>query len=66
MRAVDAGPVRQLMDRYDDLRRQLADACLLTLADRFQLDKVFTFDARDFRVARTPGGRSLRILPDDA
>lgn len=64
LRREDWDPIRTLLARYADLGLQLADACLLQLSDRLQTDAVLTFDRRDFSVARTPTGRSLRILPD--
>jgi uncharacterized protein len=51
------------MRRYRKLDPQIADAALVHLAERENLETVFTLDRRDFSVYRVSGGRSLRILP---
>ena len=48
--------------KYRRLAPQLADAALVYLAERENLDTVFTLDRRDFSVYRLAGGRSLQIL----
>jgi uncharacterized protein len=48
--------------RYKKLSPQLADASLVYLAERENLDTIFTFDRRDFSVYRLAGGRTLQIL----
>ncbi len=60
----DLTPISLLLQKYRDLELQMADACLLQLADRMDLDYILTFDRRDFGAARTPSGRSLTILPE--
>ena len=52
-----------LMKRYEDLPAQLADASLVYLAERENIDTVFTTDRRDFLVYRTTDGRALEIIP---
>lgn len=49
--------------RYRKLEAQIADAALIHLAERENLETVFTLDHRDFSVYRLSGGRSLEILP---
>lgn len=61
----DVASIQGLIKTYRNLRLQLADACLLHLADRLDTDYVFTFDRRDFGAARTPMGRFLTIVPSD-
>jgi predicted nucleic acid-binding protein len=56
--------VLAIMRRYRKLGAQLADACLLELADREDTDLVFTLDRPDFTVYRLPDGRALRLLPE--
>lgn len=58
----DLPAIEQLLTRYQDLKLQLADACLLQLADRLNLQHIFTFDQRDFNAATTPSGRTLQQL----
>ena len=48
--------------KYRKLTPQLADAALVYLAERENLDAVFTLDRRDFSVYRLAGGRALQIL----
>jgi uncharacterized protein len=48
--------------RYRKLSPQLADASLVYLAERENLDTIFTLDRRDFSVYRVAGSRTLQIL----
>jgi len=50
--------------RYADLKPQLADLTLLYLAQRENIDLVFTLDRRDFVVLRTDDNKPLRLIPD--
>ena len=55
-----------LMDQYDKQPMDLADASLVTAAERLRARRVFTLDRRDFRVYRARFGHKqerLRILP---
>jgi predicted nucleic acid-binding protein len=56
--------VSRFMLRYRNLGAQLADACLVYLAEHEQIDTIFTLDRRDFSVYRYRGNRSLALLPD--
>jgi len=49
--------------KYADQSPQLADASLVHLAERLNIDSVFTFDRRDFSVYQTTTGRTLQIVP---
>ena len=51
------------MKRYDKIGAQLADACLVYLAEREDIRTVFTLDRRDFSVYRSGGNRRLRVIP---
>jgi len=62
--AEDALPIGSIMNKYANIRVQLADAALVHLAARDGLDTVFTLDQRDFSVYRLPRGRAFRILPN--
>lgn len=50
--------------RYRQLGAQLADACLVYLAEHESIETVFTLDRRDFSVYRLRDKRSLTILPE--
>src|SRR5438093_6832822 len=53
----------QFIRRYNRLGAQLADACLVYLAEREGIDTVFTLDYRDFSVYRYRGNRALKLVP---
>jgi uncharacterized protein len=59
----DATEIAELLRRFRKLKPQLADAALVHLAHRENIDTVVTFDQRDFRVYRTRTGRALKLLP---
>jgi uncharacterized protein len=59
----DAAAIAAVMKRYRKLKPQLADAALVHLAQRENIDTVFTLDQRDFRVYRTQSNRALKLLP---
>ncbi len=61
-----AGWMRRFLDRYADLRPQLADASLVYVAEQLGTDAIFTLDRRDFTVFRTEAGRPFRLLPEPA
>jgi predicted nucleic acid-binding protein len=56
--------VRAMLDRYRSLHPQLADLCLVYLADREAIQTIFTLDRRDFRVYRYRGRSAFRLLPE--
>ncbi|MBI3619067.1 PIN domain-containing protein [Candidatus Peregrinibacteria bacterium] len=49
--------------QYADQGVQLADACLVYLAEREKIDIVFTLDRRDFTVYRLANKKALKLLP---
>ncbi len=51
------------VERYRNLRAQVADAALVYLAEREGIDTVFTLDRRDFSVYRMRNNIRLRLLP---
>jgi predicted nucleic acid-binding protein len=51
------------MKKYESIGPQLADAPLVYLAGREQIETIFTLD-RDFSIYRTGRKRSFRILPE--
>lgn len=60
----DAGPIADLLQKYESLRPELADAALVHLANRESIDTIFTLDRRDFAVYRSARNRSFRLIPD--
>jgi predicted nucleic acid-binding protein len=61
--ASDAPRMRALMRRYRDLPMDLADASLVTVAERDGINRVFTLDRRDFRVYRPAKVGHFSIVP---
>lgn len=59
----DIPALRALMEKYRDLPMDLADAALVHVAEREDLQQILTVDRRDFTVYRTASGRALEILP---
>ena len=60
----EAGSVAALMKRYEDITPQLADATLVHLAIREQIETIFTLDQRDFSIYRMGRKRGFRIVPE--
>lgn len=52
----------ELMQKYQDLPMDLADASLITAAERLGLNRVFTVD-RHFRAYRIEGRRTFEVVP---
>ena len=61
--SLEAEGVAAVMKKYQDLRPQLADACLVYLANRDGIDTVFTLDRRDFSMYRSARRKVFRIVP---
>jgi hypothetical protein len=51
------------MKRYEKIGAQIADACLVYVAEREGIDTIFTLDQRDFSVYRYSKNRRLKIIP---
>jgi predicted nucleic acid-binding protein len=51
------------INKYADQSPQLADASLVHLAERLDINSIFTLDKRDFSIYRTTAGHALDILP---
>jgi len=60
----EAEPIAAVMKRYEDIHPQLADSVLVYLANREQIDTIFTLDQRDFSIYRSGRKRSFRIVPE--
>jgi len=61
--ASDIAGIHSILDQYADQDFDLADACLMHLANRQSIETVFTLDVKDFSVYRNPSGQRLSILP---
>ncbi len=57
-----ADDIATLMEKYDDLPMDLADASLVWLAGEMGLDEIATLDVTDFGIYRLPGGKRLTNL----
>lgn len=53
-----------LMDRYERLPMDFADATLVAVAEALQIATVFTTDRRGFAAYRRPRARHFEILPE--
>jgi len=61
--SADVAGINSILEKYEDQGFQLADAALMYLAEREQIDRVFTLDERDFLVYRNSSGKPLSIVP---
>ena len=52
------------MLKSENIRPQLANACLVYLAEREKIDAVFTLDQRDFLSTSVGRKRPFRIIPE--
>jgi uncharacterized protein len=59
----DIPRMRALMDKYQDLPMDLADAALVRVAERERVRAIFTTDRRDFSVYRPLGLGKFKIVP---
>jgi predicted nucleic acid-binding protein len=60
----EAGKVSEILEQYASLRPQFADAALVYLAHRENIETIFTLDRRDFLVYRTARKKPFRLLPE--
>ena len=59
----DCARMRELMWKYRDLPMDLADAALVSVAERESIRRIVTIDRRDFEIYRPHGLGSFEILP---
>jgi uncharacterized protein len=59
----DGIPIAVILKKYRRLKPQLADAALVHLARRENIETVFTVDRRDFLVYRPSPHRGFKIVP---
>jgi predicted nucleic acid-binding protein len=62
MDEADLSGIAAILAKYQGLGIQLADACLVHLANREGIETVFTLD-RDFGVLRLTRGKKFRVIP---
>jgi uncharacterized protein len=55
--------IEAILAKYQDQEFQLADACLMHLAERESISQVLTLDQQDFSLFRTAAGKPLTLLP---
>lgn len=60
----EAAAIAQVMKQYRSLHPPFADAMLIYLAARENIETIFTLDRRDFSVYRTARGRAFRVVPE--
>ena len=59
----DLPGIAAILTRYKDLGVQLADASLVQIANREEIETIFTLDRRDFSVLRLARGKKFRLVP---
>lgn len=57
---------RELLDQYSTLNIGLADAAVISTAERIGTRRILTVDKRHFRVVRAFDGKPFTLLPADA
>ena len=60
---VDVIRSRDVMATYADNRFDFVDCCIMALAERLKVTKIYTFDRRDFSVFRPVHCDYLELLP---
>jgi predicted nucleic acid-binding protein len=58
----DTAGVKQVLRKYKDRKIDLADACLIRLADQFGTGDILTLD-QDFTIYRWGRNKPFRVLP---
>jgi predicted nucleic acid-binding protein len=58
----DTAGVKQILRKYKDRKIDLADACLIRLADQFGTADILTLD-QDFAIYRWGKNKPFRVLP---
>lgn len=59
----DVPRMRELMRKYADRPMDLADAALVTVAERDKIRTIFTVDKQDFSIYRLHGRSRFTIIP---
>jgi predicted nucleic acid-binding protein len=53
-----------LLEKYQDIPMDFADATLVALAEEVQVGEIFTLDRRDFEIYRWGRNRAFKIYPN--
>lgn len=61
----EAASVKQVLRKYRDRKIDLADACLIRLADMFETGDILTLD-RDFTIYRWGRNKPFKVLLDNS
>jgi predicted nucleic acid-binding protein len=59
----DLTRIREIMEDYADARFDFVDCCIMALAERLNITRVYTFDHRDFRIFRPKHCDYLNCCP---
>lgn len=59
----DMSRMQQIMEQYQDAAFDFTDAAIMALAERFNINRVCTFDHRDFSIFRPLHCDYLELLP---
>ncbi|MEM9770326.1 MAG: PIN domain-containing protein [Cyanobacteria bacterium P01_D01_bin.73] len=55
--------VAELLEIYADTRIDFVDACVMAIAEHYQIETVLTLDRRDFTIVRPVHCESFTLLP---
>ncbi len=64
-RPPELGEAVRLMEKYEDVPMDFADATLVLLAEALEIDEIATLDRRGFSAFRTRPGRALQLVLDE-
>ena len=60
---MEGDSIAEVMARYEDISPKFADACLVYLAHRENIETILTLDYRDFSIYRTARKRPFEVVP---
>lgn len=63
LKSEDIPRIRELMAKYNDLPMDLADAAIVSAAERENIETIFTIDRRDFSLYRPRHVKQFKLLP---
>ncbi len=61
--AADLPEMESIMTRYQDMRLDYTDVAIMTLAERLNIETIYTFDRRDFVIFRPRHCTAFELLP---
>jgi predicted nucleic acid-binding protein len=59
----DLRRIREIMAAYPEARLDFVDCCVIALAERLDIDRICTYDRRDFSIIRPAHRDYLTLLP---